>query len=97
MFDQGGKLWLLEVQNRPNLLAWSGLDRRIKSGLVDEVKEVRMGRGAVGGGGTAGAAGWTCSMAAPGRACIFVSNLALPRPSRQDSGRPLLTIGRLRC
>ena len=52
MFDQGGKLWLLEVQNRPNLLAWSGLDRRIKSGLVDEVKEVRMGRGAVGGGGT---------------------------------------------
>ncbi|GMI45591.1 hypothetical protein TrCOL_g5939 [Triparma columacea] len=40
MFDQGGKLWLLEVQNRPNLLAWSGLDRRIKSGLVDEVKEL---------------------------------------------------------
>jgi len=40
MFDETGKMWLLEVQNRPNLLSWSGLDRRIKEGLVDDVRDL---------------------------------------------------------
>lgn len=40
MFDEDGKLWLLEVQNRPSMLALSQLDRRIKSGLVDDVQEL---------------------------------------------------------
>lgn len=40
MFDEDGKLWLLEVQNRPSMLALSQLDRRIKLGLVDDVQEL---------------------------------------------------------
>lgn len=37
MFDEAGKLWLLEVQSRPSLGAWSGLDGRVKSELVDSI------------------------------------------------------------